>query len=103
MKKFFSLNHTLWAVFLILAVLVPLVTGEYIKSLFILICVWIMMTISINLIYGYTGQLSLGHAAFFGIGAYSFGLFALKAGFPFWGAFFASLMVTAVFHLLFEI
>ncbi|MFC1824680.1 branched-chain amino acid ABC transporter permease [Thermodesulfobacteriota bacterium] len=100
MKKYFSPNHILWTSFLLLAVLAPLLTGEYIKSLFILICIWIMMTTSINLIYGYTGQLSLGHAAFFGIGAYAMGILTVKVGLSFWLAFLVSIGITGIGGLL---
>jgi branched-chain amino acid transport system ATP-binding protein/branched-chain amino acid transport system permease protein len=43
-----------------------------------------VLALSLNLLLGYTGQLSLGHAAFFGIGAYTAALLALRAGWPFW-------------------
>jgi branched-chain amino acid transport system permease protein len=39
--------------------------------------IFIIAAISLNLLLGYTGQLSLGHVAFFGIGAYISALFAL--------------------------
>jgi branched-chain amino acid transport system permease protein len=40
--------------------------------------------LSLNLILGYTGQLSLAHGAFYGIGAYACGLLILKSGLSFW-------------------
>jgi branched-chain amino acid transport system permease protein len=39
--------------------------------------IFIIAAISLNLLLGYTGQLSLGHAAFFGIGAYTSALLSL--------------------------
>src|SRR6266513_2186850 len=47
-----------------------------------LYCVYLMATFGLNLTVGYAGQMSLGQAAFFGIGAYIAAL-ALKAGVPF--------------------
>src|SRR5205085_4898423 len=47
-----------------------------------LYCVYLMATFGLNLTVGYAGQMSLGQAAFFGIGAYV-GAIALKAGVPF--------------------
>jgi branched-chain amino acid transport system permease protein len=47
-----------------------------------LTCVYLMATFGLNLTVGYAGQMSLGQAAFFGIGAYIAAL-ALKAGVPF--------------------
>jgi branched-chain amino acid transport system permease protein len=40
------------------------------------ICIWAMFALSLDLILGYAGIISLGHAAFFGLGAYSAGLIA---------------------------
>src|SRR5204863_61991 len=45
---------------------------------------------SLNLLLGYTGQLSLGHAAFFGIGAYTSALLTLKLDWSFWPALAAA-------------
>ncbi len=53
--------------------------GVYLCTLF---CVYLMATYGLNLTVGYAGQMSLGHAAFFGIGAYVAAI-ALKAGMPF--------------------
>jgi ABC-type branched-subunit amino acid transport system ATPase component/ABC-type branched-subunit amino acid transport system permease subunit len=46
--------------------------------------IFTILALSLNLLLGYTGQLSLGHAAFFGIGAYTSALLALKLDWPFW-------------------
>jgi branched-chain amino acid transport system permease protein len=43
----------------------------------------------LNIILGYTGQLSLGHAAFFGIGAYTVALLETRSGMSFWPALVA--------------
>jgi branched-chain amino acid transport system permease protein len=53
--------------------------GIYLCTLF---CVYLMATYGLNLTVGYAGQMSLGQAAFFGIGAYIAAI-ALKAGMPF--------------------
>jgi branched-chain amino acid transport system permease protein len=43
----------------------------YLLHLAILAGIYIILAVSLNLIIGYAGQVSLGHAAFFGIGAYA--------------------------------
>jgi len=58
------------------------------------------MSISINLIYGYTGQLSLAHSAFLGIGAYSFALLTVNVGVSFWTAFFVSIAIVGLVAFL---
>ena len=54
--------------------------GIYLMSL---ICVYTMTTMGLNLTVGYAGQISLGQAAFLGIGAYT-GAILMKAGYSFW-------------------
>src|SRR2546425_11178853 len=49
-----------------------------------------VLALSLNLLLGYTGQLSLGHAAFFGIGAYTSALLTLKLEWSFWPALAAA-------------
>jgi branched-chain amino acid transport system permease protein len=46
--------------------------------------IFTILALSLNVLLGYTGQLSLGHAAFFGIGAYTSSLLALKLEWSFW-------------------
>ena len=48
--------------------------------------IFAVLAMSLNLLLGYTGQLSLGHAAFFGIGAYTSALLTLKLEWSFWPA-----------------
>lgn len=55
----------------------------YILHLAIMAGIYIILTVSLNLIIGYAGQVSLGHAAFYGIGAYGSTLAALHWGLPF--------------------
>lgn len=74
--------------------------GGYLTSILILISIWSIMCISLNLIYGYTGQLSLGHSAFLGIGAYSLGLLAVKLHLGFWPAFFGATVISGLFGFL---
>ena len=50
-----------------------------------------VLALSLNLLLGYTGQLSLGHAAFFGIGAYTSALLTLKLDWSFWPALAAAI------------
>jgi branched-chain amino acid transport system permease protein len=53
----------------------------YELSLATVVCINIILAVGLNLITGYCGQISLGHAAFYGIGAYTTALMA-KAGLP---------------------
>ena len=59
-------------------------TSPYYVHVTIMAGIFTILALSLNLLLGYTGQLSLGHAAFFGIGAYTSALLALKLEWPFW-------------------
>jgi branched-chain amino acid transport system permease protein len=63
---------------------VPFVVDDYSLHLAILAGIAAIAATSLNLIMGYVGKLSLGHAAFYGIGAYASGLLSMSAGLPTW-------------------
>ena len=59
--------------------------------------------IGLNILVGFTGQISLGHGAFFGVGAYAGAILATTAGWPFWVAAPAAGVVTAFVGMIFGI
>jgi branched-chain amino acid transport system permease protein len=80
------MNRPAFLVAIVLAA-VLLAVPPFLKSygiyLFSYWLVFVIATMGLNLTVGYAGQKSLGHAAFFGIGAYTVAI-VLKAGFSFW-------------------
>jgi branched-chain amino acid transport system permease protein len=88
--------------------LVPLLPGEYPVIVGIEILILGLFAMSFNLIYGYMGQISFGHAAFFGLGAYGTAIVmrTLQAGsgvvdmFGFFAALLSSVPVAAAASLL---
>ena len=85
----------------LLALLPPVLTdNSYVLHLCITIGLYIILSLSLNLITGYAGQFSMGHAAFYGIGAYVGALVMLKGGFSFWVALVASGVFTFLSGLL---
>jgi len=75
-----------WAVFGVLAAALPLVAGEYYINLASQIVIFAVFAASINLLLGYGGLPTLGHAAYLGIAAYVSALLQLKLGFGHWMA-----------------
>lgn len=69
---------------LILMIIFPLVSTSYHLSLMIQILIAVIGAVGINILTGFTGQISLGHGAFIGIGAYTSGILTTKLGAPFW-------------------
>jgi branched-chain amino acid transport system permease protein len=59
------------------------IIDSYIFLNIVLIGINIILAVSLNLITGFTGQFSLGHAAFMSIGAYASGVLTAKLGQPF--------------------
>jgi len=86
MEKKSSLRRSIpVAVALIIAFIIPLVIeDEYYLHTFIISGIYVLLVLGLNLILGYTGQLSLGHAAFYGIGAYTSTLLVMNLHFSFW-------------------
>jgi len=77
------------------------VLSGYVVTVLTTIGIYIILALSLNTITGYAGQISLGHAAFMGIGAYTSALLYTKAGLSFWPAFvLAGLMAGLVGALL---
>ena len=69
---------------LLFIVVVPLVLHEYYLSVFSLVFIAIVGALGLNVLVGYTGQISIGHAAFMSVGAYTAANMAAKLGLPFW-------------------
>ncbi len=83
-------------ILLILALLLPVVVSNpYILQVMTLAFIWAICVYGYNMNVGYIGYLSLAHIGFFAIGAYTLGLLTVKAGWPFWLAFAAALVVPA--------
>lgn len=93
------LHITLAVVSAVLLLVVPNFLKNYGVYLLTYWLVFIIATMGLNLTVGYAGQKSLGHAAFFGIGAYTVALF-MKAGLSFWIGLPAAAMLCFVIGLL---
>jgi branched-chain amino acid transport system permease protein len=68
----------------------------YLITILITILIYAMLAHSLNIITGHAGQISLGHAAFFGIGAYTSAMLYTEAGFPFWVSVFLAAVVAGI-------
>ncbi len=64
------------------------------------IMIYAIVLFGLDIVVGYTGQVSLGHAGLFGIGAYAAGVLVMKLGAPLWVTLPAAIAVTAGFGAL---
>lgn len=95
MKKYLPL-----AILALLAVLPVIGLSSYVMHILILVIMWSVIGMSWNLLSGYCGQVSFGHAAFFGAGAYTAGLLYFKLGLSAWWGLPLSLLTSIVFALV---
>jgi branched-chain amino acid transport system permease protein len=82
---------------------VPFISDAYILYILNTIGIYAIAAVGLNLLIGYTGQISLGHGAFFGVGAYAAAILATKASFPFIVAVPAAGFITALVGMIFGI
>jgi branched-chain amino acid transport system permease protein len=75
--------------------IMAIVRNPYHVGILIFLGMNLMITMGLSLLMGYAGQISLGQAAFFGIGAYTTGILTTKLGFPIYLSFPLSILVTA--------
>ena len=102
MEKFLD-AHKLPAWGITAAVLVLLPFGglsAYIMRIFIMIGIYAMLGIGLNLLAGYTGQVSFGHAGFFAIGAYTTALLMIRLNLNFFPALLIGSAFTGLCGLL---
>lgn len=73
---------------------------DYLWHILILICLYTILAMSLNVIVGYTGMLSLCHAAFYGIGGYSVALLMVNLHWQFLPAIFFAMFISAMLSLI---
>lgn len=88
-KKINPIQLGLLALALVLLIAFPLLFNNYIIQVAVYCGIYIMLAVSLNLLVGYTGIFSMGHVAFYCVGAYTSALLATKLGMPFIVCFLA--------------
>ncbi|MBU5257101.1 branched-chain amino acid ABC transporter permease [Tissierella praeacuta] len=105
-KKFMILDNkkrkAATYVFLVLGALLPLILANntYALRTSVLVLIYIVLALSLNFVLGFAGQLSMGHSAFYAVGAYTTAILTVTYHVPFWIALVCSAIVSAIFGLL---
>lgn len=79
-----QLRVTALAAFAVVLVALPFLVSSYHVFQLTMIVVYAIALLGLNLLIGFNGQISLGHGAFFAIGAYTTAILVAKTGMPYW-------------------
>lgn len=92
-----STRHKMaWVIAVVIALALPMVISDFRTFQFTQVLVYAIAILGLNLLTGFNGQISLGHGAFYAIGAYTAAILMDQAGFPYW----ATLPVAAIICLV---
>jgi branched-chain amino acid transport system permease protein len=84
----------------LIAVFVPFLLSDYHLQIAVMVGIFALLALSLNVLSGYAGMISLGHAGFFLIGSYTSAILATRFGMPFPVSLAAATALTAVSGLL---
>lgn len=103
-EAFYTSHSFVGCVILLILLLIPLgYANPYFLRLAVLTFIYCILTVSLSLLLDFTGVISLGQAAFFGIGAYATGVLSTKMGLGIWLTLPSSGVVAAVIAALFGV
>jgi branched-chain amino acid transport system permease protein len=81
---------------IIMASIPVAIQNNYILTVLILVGQFTMLTVGLSLLMGYAGQISLGQATFFGVGAYTTAILGTRFQVPAWLSLFAGVILAAI-------
>lgn len=88
------------AAFGLAAITVPFLLSDYHLQIAVMVGIFALLSLSLNVLSGYAGMISLGHAGFFLIGAYTSAILATRFAMPFGVSVIGAIAITAVSGLL---
>lgn len=89
-----------WIILAVALLVIPQFSGKYTLTLVNMTLINIIAVTGLNLLTGYTGIVSMGNAAFMGIGAFIAGILAAQYGLPFWLAIIVGGLVAMLVGIL---
>jgi len=88
-----------WIILALIFAILPLLfkgKSAYISGILIFVGVYVILAVGLDLLMGYAGQISVGHASFFAIGAYCSGILTVRYGFSPMLAMFSGMFISGV-------
>ena len=100
-KKSIWATYNIYGIFLIAVFIAPnLIESKYFLSVLVFCGIHVIIAVGYSIFFGYAGQISLGHAAFYGVGAYCSGVLTVKFGVTPWAAFGFGILLTGITSFL---
>lgn len=96
MKKYITRERVFFALFAAASAVLLILQNAYYLQIGIMCCLYSMMTIALNLITGFTGQLLLGQVGFYAVGAYVSAILSMRCGLPVLLTMLIAAVVTAL-------
>jgi branched-chain amino acid transport system permease protein len=93
------MNRIILGLLMVFLLIFPAFKIPYINTFLIILFMYILLAQSYDLLAGYTGYINMGHIAFFGLGAYTFGIL-WERGFPLYFSFIGGALIAVIFALL---
>ncbi|HTV89900.1 MAG TPA: branched-chain amino acid ABC transporter permease [Stellaceae bacterium] len=93
-------RYAVIAVAAVFLFVVPFVFSPYLMTLLNLVLIAVVGAVGLDILVGYTGQISVGHGAFMSVGAYTAANLIVRLGLPFWLAIPAGGAMAAVFGII---
>ncbi len=95
------MSRLVWILAIAAIALLPFgMTSPYYLHLFVTIAIFSIVTLGLDVVFGYTGEVSIGHAALLGIGAYVAAVLSMHFGIGFWASIPIAIVITAGFGAL---
>jgi branched-chain amino acid transport system permease protein len=89
------------AIFLVVVITCPFYAGYYMLTILTMLLITIISVHGLNILTGYCGQISMGHAGFMAVGGYTSALLCAKLGVSFWLALPAAGLAAGLIGILF--
>lgn len=88
--------YSLIVLAVIILILPPIIGNPYYVGVLVFVGIYSLITVGLSLLMGYAGQISLGHAAFFGLGAYTSGILSTRFGVSPWMGMIAGVFLSCL-------
>jgi len=83
-------RYTMWAIVVFAFLVFPFIANDYwLGAIAVPFLIWSLAALGLNLLTGYCGQISVGHAAFMAVGGYTAVILSSRFGWPVWASFIA--------------